>query len=179
LSIECSCIGQHNYYYSIIITVCVRVNFANIFTKETPLISLFHAYSHCAVACQQLSLWIMRIVINTRRHRFQNYGTTDWWTRQSYPRWCREDRNSSNTYVRRWRALLIRTTGGITARNARSPSLRVTRCTGIIDTNVTHCHVFSAPIVVMWANGLIRFTITSGRSIRDRRSCWTSSTNPQ
>lgn len=148
------------------------------FTKETPLVSLLHAHFAVIVACQRLP---SRIIINARRHWFQNYGATGWGTRQIDLRRCRDDRISngfSSICVRR-RRVRSRTAWDITVQNARNPSRRATRCTGITDTNVTHCRVISAHIVAMSANGPIRSTIISGRSIRGRRSRWTSSTSPQ
>lgn len=119
------------------------------------------------LTCQQL---LMRAIINTRWYRFQNYGATSR-PRETDPGCCR-------SYTRWWRTRLIRTPGSISARSARNPSRRATRCIGIIDTSATRCRVINALIVATSASGLTRSTIISESSIRDRRSRWTNSTNP-
>lgn len=120
--------------------------------------------------CQR---WLTRTIINARRYRFQNYGATSG-PREINPGCCRDVRSS---YTRRRRLRMIHTPGSISAPSATSPSRRATRCIGITDTSAIRCRVISAPIVATSASGPTRSTIISGRSIRDRRSCWTSSTS--
>lgn len=146
----------------------------NVFMKGIiPCYLLRRALCDCSRVwtCQR---WLMRTIINARWYRFQNYGTTSR-SRETDPGCCRDDCGSC---TRRWRTRLIQTSGGISARSARNPSRRATRCIGIIDTSAIRCRVISAPIVATSASGPTRSTIISGSSIRDRTSRWTSSTSP-
>lgn len=133
-----------------------------------PSFFLRRVFCDCSreLTCQRL---LMRAIINARWYRFQSYGATSR-PREIDPGCCR-------SHTRRWRTRLIRTAGSISARSARNPSHRATRCIDIIDTSATRCRVINALIVATSASGLTRSTIISGSSIRDRRSRWTSSTN--